>query len=159
MPQHPLLDECVHDSDQEQRIPRGALMQEPGESLREGSASEALGQIAHDRALLKIAQGQFLRVVVHLEFLHYGAHRVGAHRRLDRPVCPQDQQTGRGTALRYIRQPLQRGTITPVQIFEHQDEWAVGTQRLHRLGEFPQHALPGGATAALLQCVELGRRD
>ena len=64
------------------------------------------------------------------------------HDHLHRPIRAQHQQPRRLAPPRQIRQQVQRGLITPVQVFEHQHQRAARPSAPRRLRPLPQHALP-----------------
>jgi hypothetical protein len=59
----------------------------------------------------------------------------------------------------HVRQPLQGGAITPVQIFQDEHQRAGGGEYLERLGEFPQHAGRRDAAGGVLETFSVLRGE
>ena len=59
---------------------------------------------------------------------------------LDWPVCAHDQEACRVVSAHRIRQPLQSGAITPVQIFQDEYQRAGGGEHLQSFRELAEHA-------------------
>jgi hypothetical protein len=78
-----------------------------------------------------------------LEFVRQAVHRMGLRARLCRPIRAQDQQPRWFTPPRQHCQQVQRGVIAPVQVFHYQHQRRLLSEKLQRLGAFPQHALRG----------------
>jgi hypothetical protein len=112
---------------------------------------ETMREIRHHARFRQIAQHQLCTPFLALEFLRHGVHRMCPHHRVYRPIRAEHQEASCGTTARYKREPIQGSKITLVQVFHHQHQRPLQRQRFHRLGEFPQHAIARGPTAALVQ--------
>jgi hypothetical protein len=123
-----------------------ALVQELGQACGDGLRPASLPQICRDRGCGQIVERQLGILRVLPELGDDGAQRMRVHNHVDGPVRAQDQEACRVAPAYHVRQPLQGGAITPVQIFQDEHQGACGGEHLERLGELPQHA--GGCDAA-----------
>jgi hypothetical protein len=76
-------------------------------------------------------------VALPLQLLRHCPHRMRTQTRLDWPIRPEHQQARGDAAAGDIRQPVEGGIVTPVQVFQDQDEGTLCRQRFERLREFP----------------------
>jgi hypothetical protein len=76
---------------------------------------------------------------------------VEAH--LQRTIGPEDQKPRGCRAATQEGQQIERGVITPVQIFEHQEQWRVHRQGLHQGGKLAHHAIPCAPVEFIVQAL------
>ena len=93
------------------------------------------------------------------QLLDHAPQRMRPQHRLHRAIRPQHQQPRRLPPLGQVGQELDRGVVTPVQVFEHQHQRRVGRQHVERLGEFAQHARLRRALHLALHPLQLRRRS
>jgi hypothetical protein len=74
------------------------------------------------------------------KFSDDGAQWMRVHNHVNGPVRAQDQEARRVASTHHVRQPLQGGAITPVQIFQDEHQRAGSGEHLKRLREFSLHA-------------------
>ena len=144
----------LHHVHQEQRIALGALEDERGEGGSD--RPQALGHIRRHRLSGQEFQPHVHRLPPPTQFLDEAAQGMRPQRHLHRPIRPQHQQPRRAPALRHIGQGLHGGAITPLQVFEHQQQRHVRGSDVEGLGQLAQH--PGGARPLhlALQVLQLG---
>ena len=156
---HLLADQFVGQGDQEQGITTGTLMQHAAQRCREPRAPEALGEVGSDFHFGEILQCQLRTLAVLPEFGEDRPQWMGMDNGLHRAIGAEKQQAGRIGTPRYIGEPGQRGTITPVQIFHHEHQRVLGRERLQRVSELTQHAWRGDRTRSALERHPLGGRQ
>jgi hypothetical protein len=134
-------------------------MDEPGQALRQRLIRIPRREVRRHSRFGQIRQWELLTLPMPLEFLHDCTQGMRAHEHVHRPIGPNDQQPCLLPTPGHTGEQLQRGRITPVQIFQHQDEWPRGGQRFHGLGQLPQHPLVRRPEPPPLERVELGRTE
>ena len=60
-----------------------------------------------------------------------------------RPIGSEDQHRGPAVSSREAGEGVQRSQVAPMQIFQNNYPWTIGTQRSHKIAEFAEHALAG----------------
>ena len=83
---------------------------------------------------------------------------MGLDNGVDGAIGPEKQQAGGIGTPGTIGEPFQRGAITPVQIFQHQHQRALGRQGIQGFGQFAQHPRLDGVAYCALQRLPLSGR-
>jgi hypothetical protein len=93
------------------------------------------------------------------ERLLHGVERMDAAEDLGRPVAADEEQPCRADALAQIGERVDRGCVAPVNVLEHEDQRAVGRERLERVAELAQQAIAiGVGHPAAAGCPPAGHR-
>jgi hypothetical protein len=104
----------------EERVASGALVQGAGEPGRERQAREVRHEILLDRRCRERLEGQLdARGVRIVEEAAHRVHQARVHARFGGPVGADHEQPRDVALLGQGREQLDRGRITPVQVFEH----------------------------------------
>ena len=82
---------------------------------------------------------------------------MGVDDDLHRAVGAEYQKAGRIGSAGNVREPLQGGSVAPVQIFQHQDQGVCSGQHLKGLGQLPDHAGGGHRLGAVGRGLALFR--
>ena len=126
-----------HHRDQEQGMALGALVQHRGELADQRPLAESAGHIQRHLGRGRGADRQCGPLVPHQQLLGQGMDRVGRVPRFGRAIGGQHQEPCGIAAPGHVRQPLQGGGVTPVQVFQHQQQRLLRGQALQRLGQLP----------------------
>ena len=75
-----------------------------------------------------------------------------------RAVGAENQQARRIGTPGHIGEPLQRGAITPVQVFQHEHQRALGRKGVESFGQLAQHRRLGRVASRVLERLPLRGR-
>jgi hypothetical protein len=149
------LHQVVEHMHHEQRIAVRTLVHEPPKRRRHGRRPQPLHHIRLHLRLAQEFQPQHLTQTVRQQVLKRLPQRMPEGDHISRPVGPQHQQSQPLLAPRHIGEQLDRGDVTPLQVFEHQHHNRVTRHQGEGLDELPQHALGTHPLHLTLQPVAL----
>src|SRR5581483_7896792 len=147
--------EILHHVDHKQWIALGAFINGVAQQRRKMMAREASGEIGSDLRFLKKGQGEFLTAAMQLQLLFHDMKRMIFDSHVSRAVGADDKELRRRFTLRQERNEIEGRVITPVEVFEHQNERLLGSESFDGFRHLPEHALSGDALNALLQDLEV----
>jgi hypothetical protein len=82
--------------------------------------------------------------------------RMGMHNGLHGSIGSENQQPGGVGTTSNISEPFERGTVTPVEIFQHEHQWSLSREGVQGFGQLARHPRLGSGAHPTLERLPFG---
>ena len=122
-------------------------------------AWKSSSQVFPDGFLREVLERKLVAKGMSLQFAFDALERVFAQDHFNWAISANNHELGGISTPGQVRDQINSGKVAPVQVFQHEDQRMLGSERLQRVCHLAQHALTGSAQDLGLQRLPLRGRN